>query len=422
MPINELTMRIFSYMKKEKNIISNFINLCSIQLVNLLFPILVYPFLIHNYGLEKFGNITFHQGIVAFFAIIINYGFYITGAKYIANSKKCEHSLIVSNILTVKVILWFLSLLLIYCISLLNFKFIDRDLLFLCFLATFYELLFVQWFFQGVEDLKWINIVNTVSKISLALLCFSFINPTSSIYILPSIYVIINLLSGLISIFIMHKRYNIKYNKCSIKQLKTYFLDAGPIFFSNLVISIKDRSSTLLIGSLLGMSFVTIYDLGLRLLNLASIPTSIFCDSIFPRAVKTKSKLLLIKSISLVFISSTFILLISFYLLEPFILFFLGEQAQGNIIFLNVILISLPVIGVSLVIARLGLIVFGLNKQYFNSMLFSVAFYIAFIIFGLQLSLLSNLWFYISAMLLTYLAELFFRLYFAAKFNLFEIK
>ncbi|MBB1275947.1 oligosaccharide flippase family protein [Pseudoalteromonas sp. SR43-3] len=397
-----------------KKIFHSFVNLSFIQIANLFSPLIIYPFLIHNYGVNDFGIIVFHQGIIAFFAIVINFGFYITGAKDVAQNLD-SFSDIVSNIFTIKIILWLGSLIIVCIISLLNFSTVNSLLLFICFFSTFYELLFVQWFFQGVENLKWITLINTAGKVLLTILCLTLINANSTIYLVPLIFAIVNLLTGLSSIFLMYKIYRVNYIIPQRQVLLHYFKNASPIFISNITVSIKDRASTILIGSFLGMSAVAIYDLSIRLLNLVSIPISVYSDAVFPKAVKIRSNTLLKRSIFLIFFASLLIVLIALYFLPYFVSMFAGEDMLIGLDAYYIMMSALPIVSVSLIIARLGLLVFNHNKIYMKIMFLTVYFYIGSVFFGYLLNLLGSLSFYVYLAFSSYLVEMLLRAYFSRK-------
>lgn len=408
LPLNTFARRV------DLKLLFNFINLSFIQLVNLLSPLIIYPLLIKSYGLNDFGYILFHQGIIAFLAIVINFGFYITGVKDVS---QCEgkYSEVVSNILTIKLGLWLVCLMLVLLSFFINIKNVEPELLLLCYFSTFYELLFVQWFFQGVDNLKWISLINVAGKLLLMLLFFVFINSDSSVYVAPTIYAFVNLLTGIFSFLLMVKVYKIRYVKPSLYNLTRYLKDSSPIFISNITVSIKDRLSTILIGYFLGMSSVAIYDLAIRLLNLASIPIAVYTDAIFAKSVREKSNRLLKISILIVIAVSIIISLFSYFIFPYFIYYFAGSDMLKGLKYYNVMIGSLPVIGLSLILARLGLIAFNYGKQYMKAMLLTVVFYLICITLGAILNLLSNLMFYVLTAFLSYFFEMMVRFYYVKK-------
>ena len=141
-----------------KKIIENFSYLTLIQVFNLVLPLIIYPYLIKVLGKEVYGTIIFTQTVATYFTIFINFGFNIFGAKEIAinkeNIKKINE--IFSSILTIKSIFWIISILiLIISLFLLQIE-TDEILLYIfSFLICIHEVLFPQWFFQGIEKMKY---------------------------------------------------------------------------------------------------------------------------------------------------------------------------------------------------------------------------------------------------------------------------
>lgn len=88
-------------------IISNFLSLGLLQGVNCLVPVLVIPFIVRALGVEAFGNVTYAQGIVQYFTILVNYGFDYSATRQIAihrDDKACLSSIFWS-VISAKLIL-----------------------------------------------------------------------------------------------------------------------------------------------------------------------------------------------------------------------------------------------------------------------------------------------------------------------------
>ena len=66
----------------------NFIYISLSQIVNYVFPLLTFPYLVKVLGLNGFGLYTFATSFVGYFQLIVDYGFNIIGIKKIAEGKK----------------------------------------------------------------------------------------------------------------------------------------------------------------------------------------------------------------------------------------------------------------------------------------------------------------------------------------------
>ena len=68
-------------------LIKNFTSLGLVQVTNYLLPLLVVPFLIRKIGIELFGLVSFAQAMVAYYNVVVDYGFNLTITQKIALQK-----------------------------------------------------------------------------------------------------------------------------------------------------------------------------------------------------------------------------------------------------------------------------------------------------------------------------------------------
>ncbi|MEP1982011.1 MAG: oligosaccharide flippase family protein, partial [Maribacter dokdonensis] len=60
---------------KYNNIVQNFSYLTLLQIFNVFFPIIIYPFLIDMFGLELWGKIVLAQSLALYLSLFIDFGF-----------------------------------------------------------------------------------------------------------------------------------------------------------------------------------------------------------------------------------------------------------------------------------------------------------------------------------------------------------
>src|SRR5690606_20714385 len=144
-----------------------------LQAFNLFFPIIIYPFLINLFGLDLWGKIILAQSLALYFSLFIDFGFdrYATKEVSIYRNDRKKLSEIVSCIVLLRiclgVIVFALYLMIVY--SLPFFK--GDEMLYIIFFGTnFNFILFPKWFFQGIEQMKYIVIINVSIKIFFVLL------------------------------------------------------------------------------------------------------------------------------------------------------------------------------------------------------------------------------------------------------------
>jgi PST family polysaccharide transporter len=67
-----------------KTIFKNFLSLNLLQLSNILFPLIILPYVVRVIGVEKFGLVSFVQAFIMYFVTFSDYGFNLTGTREIS--------------------------------------------------------------------------------------------------------------------------------------------------------------------------------------------------------------------------------------------------------------------------------------------------------------------------------------------------
>lgn len=137
------------------------------QGINLIFPLLIVPLLIKKITLEGFGIIILLQVIMSYGNTLVDFGYNMIGVKEIGVSKnKFQIENILSESLLLKTFLLLFSLILI----LISGFFIDSligkwELLVFGWLGVFGYAFYPVWYFQGIEKMYLISIINISSKL-----------------------------------------------------------------------------------------------------------------------------------------------------------------------------------------------------------------------------------------------------------------
>jgi PST family polysaccharide transporter len=288
--------------KANRGLIANFGYLSVLQVLNLVLPLVTYPYLIRVLGSEVFGTVIFAQAIAAYFSMIINYGFNITATRDISvnrhNPEKIKQ--IVSGVLTVKAGLWVVSLLLLLILVLVIPQLsADKWLYILSFGICFQELLLPVWYFQGTEKMKYITIFQFVSRVSFVVLIFLFVNQPHHYLLVPVFYGLGALMGGTGALALLFSLKDVQFIRQPLSYLKALLKDGLAIFFSRISSVITERANVLVIGSFLGMSQVAYYDFAIKVLHALKVPADILVQTVFPRIAQTQSKKLALRQLLL---------------------------------------------------------------------------------------------------------------------------
>lgn len=371
-----------------KTLIQNFSYLSALQIFNLLIPLITYPYLIRVLGKETYGLVVFAQAVVGYLVILVGFGFNISATKEISihRDNKEKLSEIVSSVLIIKLFLFILSSVILVALLLIIPQAKGYETLFLLMLwMCLYDVIFPVWYFQGIEQMKYITYITLVSRLSFLGLIFVFIHIPSDYLFIPIINGIGALLAGITSLFIIFGKHRILFGLQPVERLKFYFKDSIPIFVSNVSIKLYVSTNKVIVGSFLGMAEVAYYDLAEKLVSVLKMPMAILSQSLFPKISKEKN-LQFVKQIFKLSLLANISFYLLFILLSKYIVLFLGGKTMLEaVLIVNLLAFTVPVIAMSNIFGIQLLLTFGHNKTFSGIIVGSGIFYLlqAIVIWGI---------------------------------------
>ena len=190
--------------KKNKVLVENFSYISALQIFLLLSPLITYPYLVRVLGRELYGWVITAQVIAGYCSLIVDFGFKSVSAKHVSiyRENKDKLSEILSSVLLVRFLLWFFCFIVYTIIVYQIDSYREHIWLFLfSFGITFNELLFPQFFFQGIEKMKYIAILNIGIRLFFLLLIFIVVKETEDYVIVPLLSSIGYFLGGVVSLY-----------------------------------------------------------------------------------------------------------------------------------------------------------------------------------------------------------------------------
>ena len=241
-------------------IASNFMSLTILQVANYILPLIVLPFLVRILGADKFGLVMFAQAMITFFNVIVDFGFNISGTREIslARDNKKKLSELFSSILLIKSGLIIVGFLLLVVIVELFTRFkIDAQIYYLSFGIVIGQALFPVWFFQGIEKMKFVTLINILAKVIFTVLIFLVIRDEEDYLLVPTFNSLGFIVAGLIGLGISLKHVNFKKPKWDT--VKRLFLESFSLFVSNFAVNLYTTCNVFILGIFTGNTVVGVY-------------------------------------------------------------------------------------------------------------------------------------------------------------------
>ena len=210
------------------------------QIVNLISPLVVMPYLVTICEKEGLGKIGVGFSFALICNVLVDYGSYINGTKAIAISNH-DTEIIRHKIVSVYVMKFILlSIVLLFSFFLIWFvPFFKQEqtVFFLSLLYVLGQVINPTWVFQGLENYKWISCINIISKLIYVVGVFSFINKKED-YVYANAYLGVGLIvSSIIGLLYLIKKYHLQFYfsvcKDALELLKQEFsLTISQLFLS----------------------------------------------------------------------------------------------------------------------------------------------------------------------------------------------
>ncbi len=245
----------------KSKIFKNSVWLTILQVINTVIPFITIPYITRVLGASEYGNFSIALNWILYFQVLVEFGFGLSGSRKVATAKNDkEISSIFNNIITARLIMFGLAFILMNIVSLLsrfNLKmYISMILLFIMILGTTFQL---TWLFQGKQDMKFITIINVVSRIISIILIFMFVNDSNDLYLYCVLYSITLFLSSFISLIVARKKYLLKFKFAKFKNVIKEINDAKYLFISSSMTKIFSGFGITILGIFSSSNIVGIY-------------------------------------------------------------------------------------------------------------------------------------------------------------------
>lgn len=257
-----------------------------LKAVNYIFPLLLIPYLIRTIGMEKYGLLTAVQAFMGYLSIVVSYGFELTATRNIAihsddmQAVKTEcNSVMACKLMIAGIVFAF------FCLGIALCPLSEDIRLFygLGFLLVIGDLLFPSWFFQGMQVLKFVTIINCLIKSLYLVLVLLFVHAEEDYYYAILCQGTAWVLSGLVSLFLIRKIFGFWPYPLFSRQLIWEHLKAGyPIFISNACGNIYGKGALILTNLIAGPRAAGYYALAEKICGTIASLVSPYVNALYP--------------------------------------------------------------------------------------------------------------------------------------------
>lgn len=221
--------------------LKNLSYLTLIQISNAFIPLLIIPYISRIIGVQNFSSLEFTRIYCYYFTIFINYGFDLTITRYISINRDDSRKVnsMVNQAIYAKVFLLIISSV-FFLASLEFYEALEslQYLLLLTFLINVGYVFYPIWFFQGIEKMAKISIINFISKFIIAVLTIFLITKKAD-YWLYNFFQSLGMIGiSIYSLYLLKKKYLIYLEKPKFSIIKKILKEGFPIFFGTILVTL----------------------------------------------------------------------------------------------------------------------------------------------------------------------------------------
>ncbi|WP_181248519.1 lipopolysaccharide biosynthesis protein [Flavobacterium magnum] len=225
------------------------------QVVNILTPLLITPYLLHICGFEKLGIIAMGQAFAYILIVVVDYSSYIVGVRE-TSINRGNHA-ILQHLFKTTYAAKFLLLFLVCLVTVLLTLFVpyfreNMTVFYLSVSIIVGQVINPTWFLQGLENFLWITIINIISKVINVIGVILFVTSDTD-YIYANLWLGGSAMAANLMGFLwLVRKYNISFRNISKDAIADLLKKDFSFCVSQLFFSIRNYSSVMIIGFFAG--------------------------------------------------------------------------------------------------------------------------------------------------------------------------
>ncbi|WP_293899154.1 oligosaccharide flippase family protein [Sphingobacterium sp. UBA5670] len=307
-----------------KSLLQSFASLGLVQLINYAFPLITIPYVSRIIGPEGYGIINYATAFVAYFNILISYGFDYTATRRIA-ADPSSISRVFSEVMTARAYLFLVSIIL-FAVSLFVFNPLasNKPVAIIVFGSCIATCLTPQYVFQGMQYLNIFAFTNFLRGLLNCIFILILVKNENDLIVLPLInFVLAFGISAFLNVFAV-KKFRLHFTVVSIKKVWKLLLEERMMYLSSFVVSIYTTTNIIVLGFFASKAEVGYYTTAQSLIfiviNVLNLPLSTVLFPFISKAFKNdvEEGLNVLRSLLPVLIYALLFVGLSIFFLAPF--------------------------------------------------------------------------------------------------------
>lgn len=273
-----------------KGIVESTISLATLNVLNMVLPLITLPYTIRVVGLANYGAYSVVYTILQYVLLVSAYGFSFSTTQQIARNRDnlSELNRIFNATLAARFLLSVLPVLVFGVVCMLSYS-SDYMLMYILGLGIVVgDNINPIWLFQGMEKMRYMTIINVISKLTFTILIFIIVVKEGDYIYLTLLNSLGYVVSGLFSLWIAYKSFNIRFHIASWKDVLYQLKEGWYIFLSTICMNAYRNSNIFILSYFIPEASVGMYSAAEKMIKAAQSVASPISNAFYPYFANVK--------------------------------------------------------------------------------------------------------------------------------------
>jgi PST family polysaccharide transporter len=211
----------------------------------------VLPYLVRVLGMETYGLVAFSQAFAQYFVIFTDYGFNLSATRFVAQNRDSPAKIrsMFWTVLILRSSLMLVGIVLLLCIVAAIPRMRSNIAYFLlAYLTVAGNVLFPQWYFQGMEKMRQISLYTGIAKVASAALLFAFVRGPRDGLLAVGLLSGGMLAAGVMGTIAVLRTAGLRYEPQTFQGLRDALVEGWHMFLTTASISLYTNTNVVLVG------------------------------------------------------------------------------------------------------------------------------------------------------------------------------
>ncbi len=253
-----------SILKRYKVLVENFFSLSVLNGLNALLPLIILKYLSKTITEAQYGSYYYIYTLIQILILISNYGFNFSATKLISENRYNRNLVnrIFNAVIVSKAVLATISVITVLVFSKWLLDSPSLILMFLLGLGMLIgDIVTPTWLFQGMEKMKYMTIVNSLSKIIFTLLVFVFVKGQEDYTRLLLLNSCGYIMAGALSVLLVYREFNLRFARVNLSDIKFQLKEGATVFGSTMGINLYRRANVVILKHFVPENVLGVYSI-----------------------------------------------------------------------------------------------------------------------------------------------------------------